>query len=111
MVGMLLQLAKEHQNKYVKSYQYFRVPHMGPNVCFCAQKLFREPLTGRIRPQKPRGAKDAREDVVSQLVKLNLQTTLHEHCCGRGEGIVPLPNYMKKLKSKKNGWPAEKKRP
>ena len=105
MIGMLFQLAKEHQNKYTMCYQYFQIPHMHPNICFRAQKLFQEPLTGGMRPQKPRRSKDPRKDVVSQLVRLNLQRTLHELCCGKEEGIVPLPNFIKKLKEKEK-WMA-----
>ena len=106
MIGMLFQLAKEHQKKYVSYYQYFQVPHMRSKVCFRLQKLFREALTGEIRPQKPREAKDARKNVVSHLVRLNLQRNLHELCCcGREGGIVPLPNYMKKLKEQEK-WMA-----
>ena len=76
-IGVLIQLAREHQNKHVSFQQYFQV-HMGPNKCLRAQKLFREPLTGGFRPQKPREVKDARKNVVSKLVRLGLQRILHE---------------------------------
>ena len=69
-----------------------------------------------MRPQKPRGPdgvepKDSRKDVVSQLVRLNLQRTLHELCCGREEGIVPIPNFIKKLKEQDKWMTCRKEKP
>ena len=49
--------------------------------------------------------KNARRNVVRWLVMLSSQRILHELCCGREAGIVPLPNFVKKLKEQER-WMA-----
>ena len=91
MVGMLFQLAKDHQRTYGVAYY---------NMQSQILKLFREPLTGRIKSQRDQLDEDAPKRMVAQIMILNLQKILHEVGCSQNMtgSMVPLPNYVQELK-------------